>query len=185
MVQPVRQPASVPQQARLAPAPLAPAAFDPQGINRQLVKALQNISRNGGMITADAPPKRYGLQGGTHVNVSQTLVENLWRWKLPATARDILDHMAATHDEDGVVKVSQKALGEHFECSQSKISRSIGVLSKHHFVWKAARRGCYQLNPTYAYRFGSRKHHALLARLGEDVLNAHTIVVPLPEKRSR
>jgi hypothetical protein len=186
VVQPARQPATVPAQvARLAAILPGAAVPEPHAVNRQILKALERIGRNGGVIAADPPPRRYGLHGGTHVNISQVLCENLWRFRLPPTARDILDHMAATHDEQGLVTAGQKELGRHFGCSQAKISRCLAMLVRHHFVWKASRRGVYQLNPAYAYRFGSRKHHALLERLGQETLDAHAIVVPLPHNEPR
>ncbi|MFB6614031.1 hypothetical protein ACIGFK_36765 [Streptomyces sp. NPDC085524] len=149
-----------------------------------LLKALERISRNGGIIQADPPPKAYGFPGGTHINYSQQIQENLWRFKLSPMARDLLDHMAATHDVDGIVAATQTALGMYFGCHHSKISRAIKVLTQHNFAWKA-RQGQYQLNPTYAYRWGSRRHRVLIDRLGAKTLKDHTIVIPLPETRNR
>lgn len=158
-----------------------PAADTGAETAHKLLKSLEEISRNGGTITADPPPRPYGFRGNTHVNISQELQENLWRFKLTTTARDVLDHMTVTHDDQGIVSVTQTALAVHFECSQSKISRALRQLSQHHFAWKA-RRGQYRLNPTYAYRFGSKKHHRLLTELGESMLQEHTITIPLPSE---
>ncbi|WP_328930575.1 hypothetical protein OG429_40235 (plasmid) [Streptomyces sp. NBC_00190] len=186
MAQPARRPATpLPQQsARLVPVPRQASAFDDTRSAHQILKSLEKISRNGGHFTADPPPKRYGFEGGTHTNVSQVLQENLWRFNLSGPARNLLDHMSVTHNEEGVVAAKQTALAAHFGCSQSKISRALTELSKHHFTWKV-KRGEYQLNPTYSYRFSSTKHQALLRRIGAATLKAHKIVIPpAPETRS-
>lgn len=151
--------------------------------SRTLLKALEKISRNGGTIVADPPRKGYAFPGGKHLALSTEIHENLWRFKLSPMARDLLDHMAATHNEDGLVRASQQSLGAHFRCHRSKISRAMKVLDKHNFAWKH-KQGQYQLNPSYAYRWGSRKQHALVARI-TDVLKARTIQPPLPETRNR
>ncbi|MEU8893680.1 hypothetical protein [Streptomyces sp. NPDC048442] len=150
---------------------------------RSLVETLERISRHGGSVQFSPPPKPYGFQGGLHLNVSQELQLNLWRFGLSVMARDLLDHMAVTHDEHGIVAVTQTSLARYFGCSQTKIQRALAQLSCHHFLWKV-RNGRYQLNPAYAYRFSSRKHALLLARLGSATLTRHQIVIPLPEKRS-
>ncbi|GHA47769.1 hypothetical protein GCM10010329_82740 [Streptomyces spiroverticillatus] len=124
-------------------------------------------------------PKPYHFTGARHLNLSQELQSQLWRFRLTATARDVLDHLTVTHDEDGTVTVTQTALAAYFGCSQTKVQRALRQLARHHFVWKV-RNGRYQLNPLYAYRFSSRKHAALLARLGETTLTTHRIVIPLP-----
>ncbi|MFJ3713237.1 hypothetical protein [Streptomyces sp. NPDC090053] len=144
---------------------------------------MEGINARGGSLygNVDAPKKAYGFVGNSHLNISQDLHLNLWRFELTTTARDVLDHMTVTHDEQGIVKVTQVALATHFDCSQSKINRALTQLSGFHFAWKA-RRGQYQLNPTYAYRFSSAKHHKLLKKL-ESVLKTHTIVVPTRKRR--
>lgn len=185
MAQPARRQAGpLPQQsARLAPVPPPASAVDGTRSAHLILKSLEKISRNGGHFTADPPAKRYGFAGGTHTNVSQVLQENLWRFNLSSPARNLLDHMSVAHNEEGVVAAKQEALATYFGCSQSKISRALTELSQHHFTWKV-KRGEYQLNPTYAYRFSSTKHRALLRRLGTETLKAHKIVIPTPETRS-
>jgi CRP-like cAMP-binding protein len=171
-----------PAPSRTTPRTLTPvaapsAAETDATAERRLIETLARISRTGGSYQFAPPPKRYGFPGGTHLNSSQEITLNLWRFKLTTTARDVLDHMTVTHDEHGIVAVTQSALAAYFECSQAKISRALGQLSRHHFVWKA-RRGQYQLNPRYAYRFSSRKHAILVARLGKVTLKEHAIVIP-------
>lgn len=165
---------------RLAPVP-QPVHSDPGDRAHDLLKALEKLSVNGGTILADPPRKRYGFPGGVHINVSQQIQENLWRFGLGQMARDLLDHFAATHDETGLVKATQQSLGTYFGCHHSKVSRAIKVLDTHNFAWKY-RQGQYQLNPTYAYRWGSRKQHALMARI-KDVLDNREIKPPLSETR--
>lgn len=152
--------------------------------SRTLLKALERISRNGGTVVADPPRKRYAFPGGEHLALSTEIHENLWRFKLSPMARDLLDHIVATHDEDGLVQATQQSLGAYFGCHHSKINRAMKMLDEHNFAWKH-KRGQYQLNPHYAYRWGSRKQHSLVARI-TDVLTARTIQPPLPEtKRNR
>ncbi|MFF0746618.1 hypothetical protein ACFYVL_40140 [Streptomyces sp. NPDC004111] len=151
----------------------APSASSEQ----KLVEALARISRTGGSYQFAPPPRPYEFSGQTHLNASQEITLHLWRFRLTTTARDVLDHLAVTHDEHGIVAVAQRVLAAYFGCSQAKISRALAQLSHHHFVWKV-RRGQYQLNPRYAYRFSSRKHAVLIARLGEATLKEHAIAIP-------
>ncbi|MFI5808696.1 hypothetical protein [Streptomyces sp. NPDC051561] len=173
-----------PAQPRPAERPLAPVPTGrDEPAERGLVETLDRISRHGGSVQFSPPPRPYGFPGGRHVNLSQELHLNLWRFGLSAMARDLLDHMTVTHDDHGTVGVTQDSLARYFGCSQTRIQRALAQLSRHHLVWKV-RNGRYQLNPTYAYRFSSRKHALLLARLGSATLTRHKIVIPLPEKRS-
>ncbi|MEW1870036.1 hypothetical protein AB0420_18210 [Streptomyces caelestis] len=166
---------------------LSPVAYPSRNVledqSRTLLKALEKISRNGGTIVADPSRKGYAFPGGKHLALSTEIHENLWRFKLSPMARDLLDHIVATHDEDGLVRATQQGLGAHFQCHRSKISRAMKMLDTHNFAWKHMQ-GQYQLNPCYAYRWGSRKQHALVARI-TDVLKARTIQLPLSETRNR
>jgi hypothetical protein len=180
-----RRIAAVPEPrrtVRLSAAP-HPSRSIPEDLSRTLLQTLEKISRNGGTIVADPPRKGYAFPGGKHLALSTEIHENLWRFKLSPMARDLLDYIVATHDEDGLVQATQQSLGSHFGCHQSKVSRALRALDKHNFAWKH-KQGQYQLNPSYAYRWGSRKQHALVARI-TDVLKARTIQPPLPETRNR
>ena len=180
-----RRIAAVPEPRRTVRPSAAPhpSRSIPEDLSRTLLQTLEKISRNGGTIVADPPRKGYAFPGGKHLALSTEIHENLWRFKLSPMARDLLDHIAATHDEDGLVQATQQSLGSHFGCHQSKVSRALRALDKHNFAWKH-KQGHYQLNPCYAYRWGSRKQHALVARI-TDVLKARTIQPPLPETRNR
>ncbi|MCX5206080.1 hypothetical protein OG897_32280 [Streptomyces sp. NBC_00237] len=167
----------------MEPAPAPSAAAPGIGPERKLVETLARISRTGGLVQFTPPPQAYGFQGGSHVNTSQELQGSLWRFRLTTAARDVLDHLTVEHDEHGIVAVTQTQLAQHFGHGQATISRALHQLAHHHFVWKV-RRGHYRLHPLFAYRFSSRKHTALLQKLGQATLAAHQIVIPLPETRS-
>ncbi|MFE1444275.1 hypothetical protein [Streptomyces sp. NPDC058739] len=142
-----------------------------------MVEALDKVAANGGTITADAPKQKYQFFSGNHTNVDQVIQANLWRFGLTGMARNLLDHMSTEHDEDGQVRATQAQLAVYFGCSQPKVSKALGELFKHHFAWKI-RRGVVQVNPTYTYRWGSRKHRSLMIKLGAKTLREHAIVIP-------
>lgn len=148
-----------------------------------MVKALDNVAANGGTISADPPKQKYQFYSGTHTSVDQVIQANLWRFGLTSMARNLLDHMSTEHDEDGQLRATQKQLADHFGCSQPKVSKALGELFTHNFAWKA-RRGVLQVNPTYTYRWGSRKHRSLMTKLGAATLREHTIVIPEPGRPS-
>lgn len=61
--------------------------------------------------------------------------------------------------------------------------RAVGEPARHNFAWKE-RRGQYRLHPLYAYRWGSRKQRALLAKLGKDTLTNKEIIIPSVRKET-
>ncbi|MER6109269.1 hypothetical protein [Streptomyces hirsutus] len=170
-----------PRKVRLSPVPDSPRR-GPEDQSQNLLKALEKIGRNGGTFHADPPPKRYAFPGGLHLSLSTEIHENLWRFKLPEMARNLLDLMVATHDEDGLIQATQQGLGRHFDCHHSKINRAMKVLDTYNFAWKY-RQGQYRVNPVYAYRWGSRKQHALVARIADELKN-RPIEPPLSETRN-
>ncbi|MFI9155718.1 hypothetical protein [Streptomyces sp. NPDC053367] len=142
-----------------------------------MVSALDRVAANGGYISADPPKRKYGFASGQHINLDTGIQNNLWRFGLTTTARNLLDLMATEHDKDGQIRSTQKQLAEHFMCSQPKISKAMNELFSYHFAWKI-RRGVVQVNPTYAYRWGSRNHRSLISKLGKQTLKEHAIVIP-------
>lgn len=64
----------------------------------------------------------YAFPGGRHLNLSQEIQLNLWRFQLTTVARDVLDHLSVTHDENGITVVTRSALARYFGCSQTKSS---------------------------------------------------------------
>lgn len=180
-----RRNAAVPEPrktVRLSPVPDPPSRA-PEDQSQNLLKTLEKISRNGGTFHADPPLKRYAFPGGTHLTLSDQIHSNLWRWGLSPMARALLDLMAAEHDEDGLVKATQQSLGKHFNCHHSKINRAMKVLDRYNFAWKY-RQGWYRVHPTYAYRWGSRKQHALIMKIADE-LKSRKIEPPLSEMRNR
>ncbi|WP_449479799.1 hypothetical protein [Streptomyces avidinii] len=166
------------------PAPPAPPASapPPDHVNalqsaQQLMKSLEKIAQKGGTFTTDPDIKPYAFYGTKHLSLSQTLQENLWKFGLSPTARNILDHMTTHHNDQALTEITQKDLAAKFGCSQSKISRAITQLTRHNFTWKETR-GTYRLHPLYAYRWGSRKQHTLLTTLGHNTLTHHQILIP-------
>ncbi|WP_079408577.1 hypothetical protein [Streptomyces sp. 3211] len=90
----------------------------------------------------------------------------------------VLDHFSANIDEDGHILAGQPELVELFEVSQPNISKSLTHLKKTHFIWLDRQRSFYQVNPLYAFRWGSDKQRAALQRIGIKTLMQHIIVVP-------
>lgn len=178
MPSPARRPASKPQAAaaapRLAPVPEPTPSLD---LVRSLVKDLEKVSSRGGSVLYDREPQKYGFPSGQHGSFDQEIHDNLWRFNLTSTARGLLDHFMARHDENCQMPVTQAKLAARFECHQSKISRALGQLDKHNFAWKA-RRGVIQVNPLYTYRFRSSSHRAVLAALGTEMLKKRRITIP-------
>ncbi|MFH9677409.1 helix-turn-helix domain-containing protein [Streptomyces sp. NPDC017405] len=148
-----------------------------------MVKALDKVASNGGAILADPPKQKYQFYSGNHTSVDQAIQANLWRFGLTGMARNLLDHMSTEHDMDGQLRTTQKQLADHFGCSQPKVSKALGELFTHHFAWKV-RRGVLQVNPTFTYRWGSKKHRSLMTKLGAKTLREHTIVIPEPGRPS-
>lgn len=178
MAQPLRHSAQSPvKAARLSPAPPPPDTVDGVGSARQLLKKLEELARKGGTFSTNPDVKPYAFYGSQHVSTSQVLQDNLWKFRFSEMARNVLDHMTAHHDDQGLVEMTQGSLAIKFGCSQAKISRSIGQLSKHNFAWKE-RRGVYRLHPLYSYRWGSVKQRRLLLQLGKETLTKYEIVIP-------
>ncbi|QFG13288.1 helix-turn-helix DNA binding domain protein [Streptomyces phage Gilgamesh] len=159
---------------RLAPVPPPAPSTD---VLRDMVKALDKVATNGGVISSDPPKKAYQFASGQHISLDMDIQTNLWRFGLTPMAQALLNHMATQHNEQGELHATQKELAAYFECSQPKVSKALTQLDKLHFAWKV-RRGVLQVNPTYAYRWGSRKQRALIARLGAKFLRERTIVIP-------
>lgn len=178
VAQPLRRSAESPAKAaRLSPAPSPPNTVDGVESARQLLKKLEDLARKGGTFSTNPDVKPYAFYGGQHVSTSQVIQDNLWKFGFSETARNVLDHMTVHHDAQALVEMTQGSLAVKFGCSQSKISRSIGQLSKHNFAWKE-RRGVYRLHPLYSYRWGSVKQRKLLKELGEKTLTKYEIVIP-------
>ena len=179
MAQPLRHSAqSFAKAARLSPAP-APPDNTVDGVEsaRQLLKKLEELARKGGTFSTNPDAKPYAFYGSQHTSTSRVLQDNLWKFGFSEMARNVLDHMTAHHDEQALVEMTQGGMAAKFGCSQSKISRSIGQLSGHNFVWKE-RRGVYRLHPLYSYRWGSMRQRRLLLQLGKETLTKYEIVIP-------
>ncbi|MEE1736394.1 hypothetical protein PUR49_07755 [Streptomyces sp. BE147] len=145
-----------------------------------LLTKFKELSK-GGTLTYDRKRRPYAFYGTTHSSVSDVLQANLWKFRLTMVARDVLDYMVTHHDKKSLVMTTQAKLGEHFCCSQTKVSKAIGELSRHNFTWKE-RRGQYRLNPLYAFRWGSDDHRNLVVEL-QDVLLEHQIEIPTVGKK--
>lgn len=177
MAQPLRRSAEAPAEAsRLAPAPPPADAVNGMESARDLLKRFEKLAKKGGTFTTNPEVKPYAFYGGQHLSASQVIQDNMWKFKLSTMSRDVLDHMVTNHDDQALVEMTQSSLAAKFGCSQSKVSRAIGQLSRHNFTWKE-RRGVYRLHPLYAYRWGSVKQRRLVKSL-EKVLLEHEIVIP-------
>ncbi|GAA1311789.1 hypothetical protein GCM10009647_035850 [Streptomyces sanglieri] len=87
----------------------------------------------------------------------------------------------ATYARPSTCWPPSRELGEHFECSQTKVSKAIAQLTRHNFTWKE-KRGLYRLNPLYAYGWGSDNQRVLVVSLQKDLL-AHQIEIPTVRKK--
>ncbi|MER5781325.1 replication/maintenance protein RepL [Streptomyces mobaraensis] len=177
MAQPLRRSAGTPATTpRLAPAPPPADAFNGMETAQQLVKGLSALAKRGGTFTTKDPVKPYVFYGKQHLSVSQVIEDNLWKFDLSATSRNVLDYLKTHHDQQGLVKMTQSNLAAKYGCSQSKISRAVSQLSHHNFTWRE-QRGVYRLNPLYAYRWGSEKQLRLVKSL-KNTLVEHEITIP-------
>ncbi|MEU2294036.1 hypothetical protein ACFVG1_36455 [Streptomyces bacillaris] len=168
------------------PAPVPQKADDFYGLEsaRDLLKRLEALGRKGGTFSTKGDSKPYAFYGRIHLSASQRLQDEMWKFNFSSMARNVLDHMTVHHDDDALVKMTQRGLADKFGCSQSKVSRSIGELSRQNFAWKESR-GLYRLHPLYAYRWGSDRQRALVNKLGPKVLTAREIVIPNVRKAER
>ncbi|RPK23507.1 hypothetical protein EES37_37770 [Streptomyces sp. ADI91-18] len=182
MAQPLRSSAQTPSKApQLAPVP-APERNSVNGLEsaRDLLNQFQKLAQ-GGSLSYDRRRRPYAFYGGNHSSVSDALQANLWKFQLTTVARDVLDYMVTNHDKEALVKATQAKLGDHFGCSQTKVSKAMGQLMRHNFTWKE-KRGLYRLNPLYAYGWGSDLHRVLVMSLQKDLL-AHQIEIPTVGKK--
>ncbi|MEV5567973.1 MULTISPECIES: hypothetical protein [unclassified Streptomyces] len=182
MAQPLRS--SAPTSARTSP--LAPAPELEQDYVNGLESAAALLSKfnelsKGGSFSYDRKRRPYAFYGTNHSSVSDVLQANLWKFRLTTVARDVLDYLVTHHDKQALVETTQAKLGEHFCCSQTKVSKAIGELTRHNFTWKE-KRGLYRLNPLYAYGWGSDHHRTLVVSL-QKVLLEHQIEIPTVRKK--
>lgn len=169
---------------RPASAPQKPDDFHGLESARDLLKRLEELGRKGGTFSTKGDPRPYAFYGRIHLSASQRLQDELWKFNFSSMARNVLDHMTVHHDDQALVKMTQRGLADKFGCSQSKVSRSIGELSRENFAWKESR-GLYRLHPLYSYRWRSDKQRALVNKLGPKVLAAREIVIPNVRKAER
>ncbi|EST17886.1 hypothetical protein [Streptomyces roseochromogenus] len=177
MAQPLRRSAEAPAKAsRLVAAPPPADVVNGMESAQDLMRRFEKLAKKGGTFSTNPEVKPYVFYGPQHLSLSWVIQENLWKFKLSAMSRDVLDHMTTNHDAQALVKMTQSSLATKFGCSQSKVSRAIGQLSRHNFAWKE-QRGLYRLNPLYAYRWNSTKQRRLVKSL-EKTLLAHPITIP-------
>ncbi|MYW09289.1 hypothetical protein GT034_13140 [Streptomyces sp. SID2563] len=175
---------AVARAARPVAVPQKPDDFDGLESARDLLKRLEDLARKGGTFSTKGDSKPYAFYGRIHLSASQRLQDELWKFRFSSMARNVLDHMTVHHDDQALVQMTQRGLAAKFGCSQSKVSRSIGELSRQNFAWKESR-GTYRLHPLYAYRWGSDKQRALVNKLGPNFLTAREIVIPNVRKAER
>ncbi|WP_424893323.1 hypothetical protein [Streptomyces sp. XH2] len=185
MAQPLRRSAEAPAEAsRLAPAPPPSDAVNGMESARDLLQRFEKLAKKGGTFTTNPEVKPYVFYGGQHLSASQVIQENLWKFKLSAVSRDVLDHMVTNHDDQALVQMTQSSLALKFGCSQSKVSRAIGQLSRHNFTWKE-RRGVYRLHPLYAYRWGSVKQRRLVQSLKKTLVDREIVIPTVRNEATR
>ncbi|MEU9420210.1 hypothetical protein [Streptomyces sp. NPDC048272] len=112
--------------------------------------------------------RNYVFLTGQHVSVDRWLHQNLWRYHFTWLTRAVLDHFTANMDDDGHIKAPQGDLATMFDVSQPNVSKSLTHLKKTKFIWGDGKRSFYQVNPLYAFRWGSDKQRAALLRICKD-----------------
>ncbi|MFB7453900.1 hypothetical protein [Streptomyces sp. NPDC056194] len=185
MAQPLRRSGEAPAEApRLVPAPPPSDAVNGMESARDLLKRFEKLAKKGGTFSTNPEVKPYVFYGTQHLSMSQVIEDNLWKFDLSTMSRNVLDHMKTHHDEQALVQMTQSSLAAKFGCSQSKVSRAIGQLSRHNFTWKE-RRGVYRVHPLYAYRWGSVKQRRLVKSLEKVLLNKEIVIPTVRNEATR
>ncbi|MFD0351752.1 hypothetical protein ACFQ0M_48015 [Kitasatospora aburaviensis] len=76
----------------------------------------------------------------------------------------------------------QADLAKVLQCSQGSVSKAISTLEATHFVWKVIR--ClYQVNPDWAFGWGTDSHTKSIASIGVATMDMKRIKIPYESTR--
>ncbi|WP_331731250.1 hypothetical protein [Kitasatospora sp. NBC_01300] len=124
------------------------------------------------------PKKREATtQGGSWAGIDKQLLRNIHLFEFSNKERAVLDNMTADADRDGLWRGTQAALAVTLQCNQTTVSRAIVRLDRKNFVWKVAR-GTYQVNPTWAFGWGTDYSAKVIAKIGKDFMAKKVINIP-------
>ncbi|WP_030274430.1 hypothetical protein [Streptomyces sp. NRRL B-24484] len=135
-------------------------------------------------LIADAakPNKSANTHGGSWVATDRELLANIWRFEFTPRERAVLDIMTAEINEDGQWHGKQSELANRLGCSQGSVSKAISKLESTNFAWKLIR--ClYQVNPDWAFGWGSEAHIRSIQRIGQAVMDMKRIKIPYDSTR--
>ncbi|MDH6130493.1 hypothetical protein [Kitasatospora sp. GP82] len=131
---------------------------------------------------SDKPRKPANTHGGSWVATDRELLANVWRFEFSSRERAVLDIMTAEINEDGQWHGKQSELATRLGCSQGSVSKAISKLESTHFAWKIIR--ClYQVNPDWAFGWGTEAHLRSIERLGAAVMDMKRIKIPYESTR--
>ncbi|MFI1521371.1 hypothetical protein [Kitasatospora cineracea] len=123
------------------------------------------------------PRKRALTYSGAWVATDRELLANVWRFDFTKHERAVLDIMTAETDEAGQWRGTQSELARILRCSQGSVSKAIGEPEAANFAWKVVR--ClYQVNPDWAFGWGSEAHRRSIARIGRAVMDMKRTKIP-------
>ncbi|WP_030237549.1 hypothetical protein [Streptomyces sp. NRRL S-350] len=161
-----------------------PAQKVTNGLEEILGDSLQRLhDANPGIgftLIADTKPKKHApatTHGGSWAGIDKELLRNIHLFEFSNKERAVLDNMTADVDKDGVWKGTQAQLAATLRCNQTTVSRAIVKLDRKNFVWKVAR-GTYQVNPTWAFGWGSDHSARVIAKIGKTVMATKVIKIP-------
>ncbi|MET9182896.1 hypothetical protein ABZX88_32485 [Kitasatospora aureofaciens] len=133
------------------------------------------------IANSDKPRKGAQTHGGSWVATDRELLANIWRFDFTKRERAVLDIMTAEVDEEGQWRGKQSELAKTLGCSQGSVSKAIGKLESTNFAWKIVR--ClYQVNPDWAFGWGSEAHQRSIDRIGKAVMDMKRIKIPYERK---
>ncbi|MFB7673217.1 hypothetical protein ACFC26_17585 [Kitasatospora purpeofusca] len=129
------------------------------------------------IANSDKPRKGAQTHGGSWVATDRELLGNIWRFDFSKRERAVLDIMTAEVDEEGQWHGKQTDLARTLGCSQGSVSKAIGKLESTNFAWKVIR--CrYQVNPDWAFGWGSEAHQRSIKKIGKATMDMKRIKIP-------
>ncbi|MFD9688451.1 hypothetical protein ACFXPX_32685 [Kitasatospora sp. NPDC059146] len=115
--------------------------------------------------------------GGSWAGIDKMLLKNIHLFDFSKRERAVLDNMTADVDKDGLWRGTQAQLAAELHCNQTTVSRAIVKLDSKNFVWKVSR-GTYQVNPTWAFGWGSDHCNRVIEKIGKKTMAAKAIKIP-------
>ncbi|MFC8452163.1 hypothetical protein [Kitasatospora sp. NPDC057223] len=135
------------------------------------------------VANSDKPKKAVHTHGGSWVATDRELLANVWRFEFSQRERAVLDIMTAEINEEGQWHGKQSELARTLGCSQGSVSKAISKLESTNFAWKLVR--ClYQVNPDWAFGWGSKAHLRSIQKIGKAVMDMKRIKIPYETRKA-